>query len=282
MIFRLLRKLAGGPDSRAIGATRAAPLFLPPPPATSHSLRCSRPAGGTYDAPERTTGKRSTKRAPPLVRRSRSNRAPMSRARRRLSARPRPTPGAVAAASWADLLKERNKPPRGRRRDARTVVANRQPHEAVGLLGRQVDPPVGGGRRILAGVVDEIEKDLLDRRRVRPHDRFSRGGVGFHGQLHAGLPGAVGQPKRDRPQQLRKRQLFQPPHAAARAPAGRRPARSPPGASAATPRSARCQDTGAAWASGTIPSDSISVYMWNVVSGVRSSCVTAETNAARR
>ena len=36
------------------------------------------------------------------------------------------------------------------------------------------------------------------------------------------------------------------------------------------------------WGSGTIPSLSISVYMWKVVSGVRSSCVTAETKSARR
>ena len=35
-------------------------------------------------------------------------------------------------------------------------------------------------------------------------------------------------------------------------------------------------------ASGTIPLASISAYIRNVVSGVRSSCVTLETNAARR
>ena len=125
----------------------------------------------------------------------------MSRASRRLNVRPRPMPGAVSAASRADLEKERNIRRRAATEYARPVVADHQRRLARATAQRDVNSSVGRGGGVLAGVIDQVQQHLLDRGRVRQHHGAGGRLAAFDDQRHARLLGVCGQSLlgRDRP-----------------------------------------------------------------------------------
>ena len=136
--------------------------------------------------------------------------------------------------------------------------------------------------RVLAGVVDQIEQNLFDGRRIGPHLALQHAIGRFDSKLEICLCGAVGQSFRGHLQQPFDRNGFDPSAGptALQSSVGQHVAhqvRQPIGLDAQ-----RFQIPRRSVSSRTMPSLSISAYMRNVVSGVRSSCVTAETNAARR
>ena len=103
-------------------------------------------------------------------------------------------PGAELAASWADFEKGRKSFRATRPRQPWPLIADLQPHAARARLDDDADPLVVAAGGVLAGVVDEIEEDLLDDRRIRPHHRGQGLVRGLDQQLHAGLAGPVGKP----------------------------------------------------------------------------------------
>ncbi len=169
------------------------------------------------------------------------------------------------------------------RGDPGTVIGDADLGDAVADRPLDVNPAVGRGRRVLAGIVHQVEENLLHGGGIGPHELLGIGRRRGLLQRHARLAGPAGADA---------------PCCAASA----APVRSPPRAAVPRPRSSRaycstlstrCDSRSAStrnvsryerrcWSSRTIPSASISAYMRNVVSGDRNSCVTADTKAARR
>ena len=127
---------------------------------------------------------------------------PSARARRRLSARPRPTPVADCAASWADLENGRNKRriARGGKPGpwSRTVNAS---HRPAGASSRWMRRSVTSPRT--DRIIHQVREDLIDHGNVHAHvclaiDRADD-------EFHAGLPGARGQARDQSVEQFRRR-----------------------------------------------------------------------------
>src|SRR5215469_7579853 len=100
----------------------------------------------------------------------------------------------TAGRVFGRLAKRAKQATHGLLRQATSVIGDPELNVAVGYRCREVYPPIRGVACVLAGVVDQVEEDLLDRRRVGAQ-RSLPDVVGHFGrQLHVDLPAAGSEP----------------------------------------------------------------------------------------
>ena len=154
-----------------------------------------------------------------------SSRPPSCRANRRQSAKPKPTPGAVTAASSACFAKRSRAVRTARVRKTWAVVADGQFHVTGSGAHFPVNPSIVCLVRILSTVVDQVEHDLLDHAHVGGQFIVTHAIGHGHEQLHVCLLGALGQSALEAFDQLVDRHALVPLHPPCPVLSGRRTTR---------------------------------------------------------